>query len=81
MTYTCYYCKGDVVPRRIRHVHSWKGQVFIFDDVPADVCQQCGEVYFPPATAEMFDRIAYQGSKPTRTLSVPVFSLADITAG
>jgi len=80
MTYDCYYCGGRVVPQRIRHVHPWKGQVFIFDDAPADVCQQCGEVYFPPKTLEMFDRIVREGSKPTTTVSVPIFSLAELAA-
>ena len=80
MTYECYYCKGRVAPRRIRHVHPWNSRVVIFEDVPAEVCQQCGEVYFSPDTIEMFDRIVREGGKPATVVSVPVFSLASMAA-
>jgi YgiT-type zinc finger domain-containing protein len=39
----CYFCQGTVKSERITHIHRWKGQVIILEDVPADVCQQCGE--------------------------------------
>lgn len=72
----CYFCKGTIQPKKIRHVHQWGEQVYIFDDVPADVCTQCGEVYFAPDVLDMMDRIAMNRTKPQHTIAVPVFSLA-----
>ena len=80
MTQQCYYCGGRVLPQRVRHVHPWDGTVVIFDDVPAEVCQQCGEVYFSPDTVELFDTIVREGGEPASVISVPVFSLAALTA-
>src|SRR5215471_10907729 len=44
----CYFCKGRVITKVVTHVHIWEGKIFLFEDVPADVCQQCGEIYFSP---------------------------------
>ena len=43
---TCYFCKGEVVKKKIQHVHQWGEKIVLFEDVPAEVCQQCGEIYF-----------------------------------
>ena len=42
----CMYCKGKMV-RGLAPFHiDRKGYHLLFDEVPAYVCQQCGEVYF-----------------------------------
>jgi len=76
----CYFCKGAVKPERVTHVHRWKGQVIVLEDVPADVCQQCGEVYLAPETLQAMDRLAQVGQKeePKKQLLVPVYSLSEI---
>ena len=55
--YQCYFCKGRVVKKIVTHVHTWEGKIFLFEDVPADVCQQCGEIYFSPDILETMDKI------------------------
>ena len=72
----CYFCKGTVQNQKIRHVHEWGGHVYIFEDVPAEVCQQCGEAYFAPDVLEMMDQIVATSIEPKTTLTVPVYSLA-----
>lgn len=72
----CYFCKGQVIPKRVRHIHEWGNQVLIFEDVPAEVCQQCGEVYFGPEALRMMDEVTLGQSQATTYLSVPVFSMA-----
>ena len=76
----CYFCKGAVKPERVTHVHRWKGQVIILEDVPADVCQQCGEVYFAANVLQAMDRIVEhnQKEKPKKQLVVPVNSLSEV---
>ncbi len=34
----CYFCKGKVTAKRVRHIHEWGEKVFIFEDVQAEVC-------------------------------------------
>ena len=49
---TCYFCKGEVVEKRIQHVHQWDEKTVIFEDVPAEVCHQCGEVFLARGVGE-----------------------------
>jgi YgiT-type zinc finger domain-containing protein len=72
----CYFCKGNVVPKRVRHVHEWGDRVLIFEDVPAEVCQQCGEVYFAPQALKQMDELTIGNSQPSDHMTVPVYSMA-----
>lgn len=74
---TCYFCKGEVVEQRIQHVHQWGEKIIVFEDAPAEVCQQCGEVYFSPEVLEKMDEVTMGEEKPKATISVPIFSLAE----
>lgn len=71
----CYFYKGKGVAKRIRHVHHWGDEIVVFENVPAEVCHQCGEVYFAPNVLEMMDRATTEKLEPDRMLTVPVFSL------
>ncbi|MBM3944019.1 MAG: type II toxin-antitoxin system MqsA family antitoxin [SAR202 cluster bacterium] len=72
---TCPFCKGPVQEKRIEHVHRWKGEMYILRNVPAEVCQQCGETFFTPDTLKAMDRLVSQRPRPEGHRSVPVFSL------
>ena len=76
----CYFCKGTMTAEFITHVHKWGEQVIILEDVPADVCQQCGEVYFAPDVLQAMDRLVgdKQKEKPKRELRVPVYSFSEL---
>jgi len=74
----CYFCKGPLEEQRIQHIHRWGDQIIVFESVPAEVCQQCGEVYFSPEVLEMMDRAMLEDLEPKACISVPVFSLGGI---
>jgi len=73
----CHFCTGRLARKRIRHVHRWGNRIVIFDDVPAEVCQQCGEVYLSPEVLQLMDEMTLQDYQPKAVLSVPVFSLPE----
>ncbi|HFD40313.1 MAG TPA: YgiT-type zinc finger protein [Anaerolineae bacterium] len=75
---TCYFCGGQVVEKRIEHLHRWGRQIILLQDVPAEVCEQCGEVYFSPWVLDMMDRITLEQTKPKAALTVPIFALPDV---
>jgi YgiT-type zinc finger domain-containing protein len=75
---TCYFCKGRVVKKKIEHLHRWGSQVILLQDVPAEVCEQCGEVYFSPKVLDLMDEITLKHTEPKATLIVPIFSLPDL---
>lgn len=71
----CYFCKGRVEPRRIRHVYEWGERIYVFENVPAEVCTQCKESYFAPETVRRFDAIVEGAEKSRRKMQVPVYDL------
>lgn len=71
----CPFCKGLIEAQRVEHIHRWEGHLFILRNVPAEVCTQCGEVFFAPDTLHAMDDIVTRKPKPEEHYSVPVFSL------
>ncbi len=48
----CLYCKGTLVRKRVSYTATRKGYHLIIDDVPAWVCEQCGEPLFDEKTVD-----------------------------
>ena len=69
----CSLCGGEVVPKRIRYTYHWNGELFLFEDVPAGVCVQCGEAYFTAETMKVMEKIVLSKVSPRRTIRVPVY--------
>jgi len=42
----CFYCRGEMKRGKTVYTINRKGYHFLVDEVPAWVCQQCGQVYF-----------------------------------
>ena len=71
----CSFCKGRVEKKMIHHVHQWGEKVFIFKNVPAEVCRQCGETYFGPEALEKMDEVVASNPEPEEIAQVLVYSL------
>lgn len=69
----CFYCGGKVkeklMPREVR----WKDKLFIFENVPMGVCNQCGEKFLKPDVAKSIDKVLKKKKKPNKTVQVPVY--------
>lgn len=70
----CFFCKGRVEQRSVQHVHQWGEKVFIFKNVPAEVCSQCGEIYFAPQELEKMDKVVQGSLEPEGVTPVPVYT-------
>ena len=53
----CLHCAGTLEQTKISYTASRKGYHLIIDDVPAWVCQQCGEPMFDEATVDAIQEI------------------------
>jgi len=71
----CYFCKGELVVKRIQHLHKWGTQFVLFENIKAEVCKQCGETYFPPEALELMDEKIAHLPKVRKTIPVPVIAL------
>ncbi len=76
----CEYCNaplGDHEKPVTVYRHR-KGRHFIFERVPARVCQRCGERYFSARIAREMDRLMRNGRQRTSIVQVPVIALQPV---
>ena len=71
----CYFCKGKLIKKKINHLHSWGDKIILFEDVEAEVCTQCGEVYFPPKVLKKMDKVVASSFKAKKKITIPVVSV------
>lgn len=72
----CTYCGGEVREKQERIDYRYHGQLFIIEDVPVGVCNQCGEKFFTSEVAKKLEKVAASSHKSLKTVAVPVISLA-----
>jgi YgiT-type zinc finger domain-containing protein len=70
----CSFCGGKVKNDRVELVYQYRGQLYIFQNVPAGVCQQCGEKYLTAKAAKEIEHRIQTKTKEKwdKTISVPV---------
>ncbi len=68
--------KEQNISREIR----WKGNLYIFENVPAGVCTQCGEKVIKPDVAKNIDFLLKKQTEPQKTIQVPVYEYTQSAA-
>jgi YgiT-type zinc finger domain-containing protein len=68
----CYFCKGRVVQKKVNVDFRWGRKLKVIEDVPAGVCQQCGEKYFQSNVYKAMEKLAATRTKPAGRLTVDV---------
>ena len=51
----CSFCGGEVKEESVELDYRYKEELYIFRDVPAGVCQQCGEKYLTARAAKAIE--------------------------
>lgn len=72
----CTQCRGDIERTTTTFYHEEAGQRWIFEHVPAFVCERCGATSFPPDATEAMERIILGTVQPEREALVPIYDLA-----
>ena len=76
----CEYCNATL-PDEAKLVTVYRhrrGQHFIFERVPARVCQKCGERYFSAASVSAMQNQMQKGKRTVNLVSVPVIELQPV---
>jgi YgiT-type zinc finger domain-containing protein len=68
----CSFCGGVVKEDKIELEYRYKGKLYLFKDVPAGVCQQCGERYLTAKITKEIERRIQTKEKWNKTIAVPV---------
>ncbi|MBN1593936.1 MAG: YgiT-type zinc finger protein [Candidatus Coatesbacteria bacterium] len=71
----CIYCGGEVRERSERVDYRFHGQLFILENVPTGVCNQCGEKYFTAEIAKQMEDAVRCIEAPVSTIAVPVIRI------
>lgn len=69
---TCHLCNGHLQPQKITRLERFEGNWVLVENVPALVCEQCGETYYTPQAHDLV-LDAVTSKKPTRTEQVKVY--------
>lgn len=54
---SCFMCKGDMEPKTRTYVATLENAVIIVKNVPALVCNQCGEVFYTLEVTRVLESI------------------------
>ena len=68
----CHICKGHVEERLVTRLQEYNGQWYIIENLPALVCNQCGETYYTPQAHDRVIDLISGEIKPVRIESVAV---------
>jgi YgiT-type zinc finger domain-containing protein len=64
----CLYCGGTLKRGRVSYAVNRNGYHLIVDNVPARVCQQCGEALFDEQTVEAIQVVLRELDSKVETL-------------
>ena len=71
-------CSGEYRERFITQVFDRHGQVIVVEDIPAQVCDVCGDTLLVPEVVEGLVKIDATGKEPVKF--VPVFEYKTMAA-
>ena len=73
----CSFCGGEVKKEIVELDYRYKGKLYVFRDVPAGVCQQCGEKYLTANTAKVIEHEIRAEKGWHETIAVPLIVFSD----
>jgi len=69
----CVFCGGRVKFERVTFSYENNEEVVLVRNVPAEVCQRCGEKTYSPEITDELLKFAKSRFKPLKIISVPIF--------
>ena len=76
MNRACPVCHHPMTEARVRHVATWQEGVVVFENVPAEVCDHCGETLFAGWVVDKLNSLLWSMKPAPRTIEVPVYDLS-----
>ena len=66
----CFMCKGELEKKKVNYVVDLEKTIIIIKDVPAKVCNNCGEKFYDDETAKNIEKIVNQLKELTVEVTV-----------
>ena len=74
----CPICKANYENKPVSITLNYQGKWIIVENVPALVCEQCGEQSFEPAVVDKMQHMIWNKKKPNRYIKTPIYDLSEI---
>lgn len=68
----CEYCDGKITNKKVLARFNYHGQTIYVADVPAGVCEKCGEQYFDAIIYKQLEDIARHRTRIRKRISFPL---------
>ena len=68
----CSFCGGEVKGEYVELDYRYKGKLYVFRNVPAGVCQQCGEQYLTAKVVKSIEQRIQKKDTWDKTIAVPL---------
>ena len=68
----CAVCGGTLEATTISHEVKRDSNMYVFQNVPANVCTACGEIWIDEEVLQVIDRLIESGM-PVRKVETPVY--------
>jgi YgiT-type zinc finger domain-containing protein len=70
----CYFCKSKVIEQQVTIDYRWGDTLAVIKDVPAGVCQQCGEKYLESHVYKELETLAKKKGHLKGKMTVDILS-------
>jgi YgiT-type zinc finger domain-containing protein len=71
----CEFCSVETVERKVRRMHWYNKQLYIVENVPAQVCKTCGERFYHAQVLDEIDRLLDSDHEVMEKIEVEVVAL------
>lgn len=66
----CLRCHGDMIPGKTTNTYEYNESLLVLRDIPALVCDQCGEAMFHNDVIKVLERITDEFKKSHRAIEI-----------
>ena len=73
----CFICGGKTTKKLVTAENWWGDKLTLIENVPAWVCENCGEQYFEPLVCEELDRLRKKPPVVTKIIQVPIINFPE----
>jgi YgiT-type zinc finger domain-containing protein len=76
----CFFCKARVIQQQVTFDYRWGDSLVVIKDVPAGVCQQCGEKYLTSGVYKELEKLAKSKSHLMGKMTVEILAFEESRA-
>jgi len=80
MVKSCYNCKAQVIQHLTTIDYRWGDTLVVIKDVPAGVCEQCGEKYLDSDVYKELERLARNRDHLMEKITVDILAYGEKAA-